>query len=1263
MRSSAFAAAPERGPGENRNGRNPAGGESENREARDTYLFRMDANDLERVEQLDGDTVTESDNTADACGVGRLVMEISRGFEEALSKSFGGYWAVTVHTIRGAGSVEENPCYGRPDVRGNTGGSSYPQFMRIEVQRPRDVRRLDPGEMAGAIYGLSFSGEVYDEVLLRIDPLRASRGGETPCEGSSWGEPVEPPVTDTVHDPYWSSQWGHIRVGAEGAWCVTRGRSDVLIAIIDTGCDLDHPDIRDRLWTNTAESAGEAGIDDDGNGYTDDVHGWDFVTAGPSDVADGEDPAPQDCRPDDFLGHGTHVAGIVAAESGNGIGVEGAAPECRLMILRAGYAIDGAVGAVREGDAVEAVYYAIDMGADVINMSFAGEGSFLMQRAMEEARDAGVVLVASAGNGGGCEPRYPAAYDQVLAVAAADRGDGLAAFSGFGGWIACSAPGVSILSAVPGDYAYKSGTSMAAPFVTAAAALVKSVNPSWGPSRIEAQVIYTCDEAGGAPDPEAGTFRAGMVRLDRAVSIRPEYLFEVTSVSVCDGGGDGDGAVDAGERASISVKMENAWRPFPGGYATLSCAEEAVRIMDGGPATLGHLAAGECAEMQFEIECAGWFDDERTAEFELSVFCTGPESSCRFSLMLNRRVDLFARRIIADEIEGDGDGGMDHGERIRLRVEVVNGGVFCEGVSARLDVPPGVGVVEGERVDHIGDMEEGASVWAEYMLDVNGGADGGGEVRVPLWLSSRGDSLEETISIWVSYEGEDGCLEAPDMLQGNAGHSGEYDTSCPAALGLKWVSVFDGAGSHRCQPIVREGTVFTLRVENGVRVVYAMDANEGGIEWVTALPGSAEKGPMSAAWYRGIFYAGGGEWCHALNGGNGRTVWTFSPEVSFGAGEYRLGNPTVYMGSIFLQIQEFSAGGEDRLCALDPFTGKLLWAVGGDHGSYGAADAPAAGCGMVFKADWGGLLAAHDARTGDSVWRRNISGIPGAPVLFDAGKVVVALTNGTVRAFDARGGDELWSTDTTGEPRGAMCAFTYPAPGLDAGAGERANACCTEREQNVASNSGGRAVCITVRGPAGDAVLTLDGDDGDVITSAEIPSMGIGGVVHAGGAVIAGGGAGEMAVVRFENGGAVAESTRMGDWGRGPVMLGLPVPFGDEVFVALEGNEADGLAAFGPRVDAGDVTPLTLHQNFPNPFNPGTEVSFVLPEGAAVNIAVYDVAGRLVKVLIDEPLCEGPHGVWWDGRNGAGWRVSPGIYFCVMRAGSAVRTRKLVLVR
>ena len=179
----------------------------------------------------------------------------------------------------------------------------------------------------------------------------------------------------------------------------------------------------------------------------------------------------------------------------------------------------------------------------------------------------------------------------------------------------------------------------------------------------------------------------------------------------------------------------------------------------------------------------------------------------------------------------------------------------------------------------------------------------------------------------------------------------------------------------------------------------------------------------------------------------------------------------------------------------------------------------------------------------------------------------------------------------------------------------------------------------------------------------EIPRMVVEGVVHAGGAVIIGGGAGEMAAVTFEDSGAVTECARVGDWGRGPVMLGLPVPFGGEVFVALEGNEADGLAAFGSLPGAGVAPTLMLHQNFPNPFNPGTEVSFDLPEDMSVNITVYDVAGRLVKVLIDERLYKGPHTVWWNGINGAGGRVSPGIYFCVMRAGSAVRTRKLVLVR
>lgn len=246
-----------------------------------------------------------------------------------------------------------------------------------------------------------------------------------------------------------------------------------VVAVIDTGVDYTHKDLADNIWVNEGEIPGN-GIDDDGNGYVDDVHGVDFV--------DG------DSDPMDEHGHGTHVAGIIAMTPGNGGGV-GVAYGAKIMCVRAGQAN----GSFASSDIAKAIKYAADNGADVINMSFGGTGrSYLVESALQDAFPS-CVLVAAAGNEGlptndatlagylFTEDIYPAGYKYVLGVMATNNNQSLASFSnwdfaeGSGCEYEMAAPGVNIYSTLPGNrYACWSGTSMAAPNVAAAAAILRS---------------------------------------------------------------------------------------------------------------------------------------------------------------------------------------------------------------------------------------------------------------------------------------------------------------------------------------------------------------------------------------------------------------------------------------------------------------------------------------------------------------------------------------------------------------------------------------------------------------------------------------------------------------------------------------------------------------------------------------------------------------------------------------------------------------------
>jgi subtilisin family serine protease len=329
------------------------------------------------------------------------------------------------------------------------------------------------------------------------------------------------------NDPYYSRQWGLSKIGAAGGWDAQVGKPEVVIAVVDTGVDYNHPDLASNIWCNSDEIAGN-GIDDDSNGYVDDVRGWDFVSVPPSWVAFGEDAGPEDNDPMDFVGHGTHVSGIAAGRSNNSLGTAGMAWNSKIMPVRAGYASYDGWGYLEYFDAGRAIIYAADNGADVINMSWGGlDDSSFVSDAINYAYSKGCVLVAAAGNVSSSYAGwsfYPAAYPPVVAVSATDNDDMLSiwswsVFSNFGGFVDVCAPGTDVLSTLPGaTYGSYSGTSMAAPFVSGLAALVKARYPSFDNAQIIERIKSTADNVDGAnPDFLCGQMGAGRVNAHKSL--------------------------------------------------------------------------------------------------------------------------------------------------------------------------------------------------------------------------------------------------------------------------------------------------------------------------------------------------------------------------------------------------------------------------------------------------------------------------------------------------------------------------------------------------------------------------------------------------------------------------------------------------------------------------------------------------------------------------------------------------------------------------
>jgi subtilisin family serine protease len=300
------------------------------------------------------------------------------------------------------------------------------------------------------------------------------------------------------NDPRFGELWGMENVAqtggvndadidASGAWDVHTGSGSMIVAVIDTGIDYTHPDLAANIWVNADEIPGD-GLDNDGNGYVDDIHGYDFLN--------------RDGNPQDDNGHGTHVAGTIGAVGNNGLGVTGVNWNIRIMALK----FLGADGSGTTADAIEAVAYAVANGARISNNSWGGDPySQAMFDVIVEARDAGHLFVAAAGNGNALgiglnndtTPFYPSGYelDNIIAVAAVDHNDNLASFSNYGAaTVDLAAPGVNILSTTPGGgYGTSSGTSMAAPHVAGVAALVWDAHPGWTYSEVVSQILSTVD--------------------------------------------------------------------------------------------------------------------------------------------------------------------------------------------------------------------------------------------------------------------------------------------------------------------------------------------------------------------------------------------------------------------------------------------------------------------------------------------------------------------------------------------------------------------------------------------------------------------------------------------------------------------------------------------------------------------------------------------------------------------------------------------------
>lgn len=294
------------------------------------------------------------------------------------------------------------------------------------------------------------------------------------------------------NDPAINSKWDLKKTDAEKAWQVSQGSRNVVIAIIDTGCDIQHEDLKNNIWTNSGETGLDSkgrdkatnGVDDDGNGFIDDVHGWNFVS--------------NNGILTDNHGHGTHIAGIIGAEGGNNKGIIGIAPKVSMMILKY---YDPKLPTDNLRNTVQAIKYAAKMKVNIINYSGGGvEFSEDEKSAIVEAQRQGILFVAAAGNersNSDTHKYFPADYglSNIISVTAIDPNTKVLSSSNYGvETVDLAAPGQSILSTLPGNsYGYLTGTSQATAFVTGAAAVVMAHKGTFSAEETKKYLLATGD--------------------------------------------------------------------------------------------------------------------------------------------------------------------------------------------------------------------------------------------------------------------------------------------------------------------------------------------------------------------------------------------------------------------------------------------------------------------------------------------------------------------------------------------------------------------------------------------------------------------------------------------------------------------------------------------------------------------------------------------------------------------------------------------------
>ena len=388
------------------------------------------------------------------------------------------------------------------------------------------------------------------------------------------------------------------------AWNVNQGSNNMVVAVLDSGVQTNHPDLVNKFYRDGANN----------------IIGYDFSN-GDSDANDDN-------------GHGTHVAGTIGAQSNNSVGVAGVCPNCKIMPVK----FLDYTGSGSTSDAISAIYFAVNNGAKVINNSWGGAPyNSVLQSAIDYAYNNGVIVVASAGNDNTSIPAYPAAYNHVISVASTDSSDRKSSFSNYGSWVDVSAPGSSILSTIltganlggscsdasfapaSDGYGYCSGTSMSAPIVSGVAALIASQYPTYTPDQIKSQIKNTADNIDASNPAYIGQIGLGRVNAYRALTTQIGPNLKYISHQVSDSLANNNQIFEPGEKINLSVNIGNDWGTAINTNATLTTLDTPYFAIKTPTISLGNINNAAQVQANYEITVNTITPTPRTSTFNLNL--------------------------------------------------------------------------------------------------------------------------------------------------------------------------------------------------------------------------------------------------------------------------------------------------------------------------------------------------------------------------------------------------------------------------------------------------------------------------------------------------------------------------------------------------------------------------------------------------------------------------------------------------------------------